>query len=142
MDCPNCRLVNPATALQCDCGYDFKSRNLLEVKLRSSNAPAVNGASIRLLVRIAVIVLIVLAGALKGLSRKETAVTDLLRETAFQRFKARGKEDRITDPAVGFIERFHGGCVDEAYSENKEAGFEIARTRYMACMEKAFRERP
>ena len=23
--CPNCRLVNPANAIQCDCGYDFLS---------------------------------------------------------------------------------------------------------------------
>ena len=23
--CPNCRLVNPAEALRCDCGYDFST---------------------------------------------------------------------------------------------------------------------
>jgi membrane-bound acyltransferase YfiQ involved in biofilm formation len=26
MDCPRCKLVNPDTALRCDCGYDFESK--------------------------------------------------------------------------------------------------------------------
>jgi hypothetical protein len=26
MECPNCRLFNPATAQRCDCGFDFASR--------------------------------------------------------------------------------------------------------------------
>jgi hypothetical protein len=26
MNCPNCGLINPETALMCDCGYDFPSR--------------------------------------------------------------------------------------------------------------------
>src|SRR5262245_35671390 len=25
MKCPNCKLINPDTALRCDCGYDFQS---------------------------------------------------------------------------------------------------------------------
>jgi hypothetical protein len=25
MECPNCHLINPDTALRCDCGYDFRS---------------------------------------------------------------------------------------------------------------------
>lgn len=25
MNCPQCRLINPDTALRCDCGYDFPS---------------------------------------------------------------------------------------------------------------------
>ncbi len=24
MDCPKCHLINPESALRCDCGYDFK----------------------------------------------------------------------------------------------------------------------
>ena len=30
MDCPNCRLVNPNTALRCDCGYDFQTGKIKE----------------------------------------------------------------------------------------------------------------
>src|SRR5258708_4750582 len=28
MECPNCRLINPAEAMRCDCGYDFASGQL------------------------------------------------------------------------------------------------------------------
>ena len=28
MDCPRCGLINPNTALRCDCGYDFDSKTV------------------------------------------------------------------------------------------------------------------
>ena len=28
MKCPNCGLINPDSALRCDCGYDFKSKSI------------------------------------------------------------------------------------------------------------------
>ena len=28
MNCPTCGLINPDTALRCDCGYDFASREV------------------------------------------------------------------------------------------------------------------
>jgi hypothetical protein len=30
MKCPKCDLINPATALRCDCGYDFLSKEVEE----------------------------------------------------------------------------------------------------------------
>ena len=30
MDCPRCNLVNPPTAERCDCGYDFRTGQVLE----------------------------------------------------------------------------------------------------------------
>ena len=28
MDCPNCKWVNPPTAVRCDCGYDFQMHTI------------------------------------------------------------------------------------------------------------------
>jgi hypothetical protein len=28
MECPRCRLINPDTAVRCDCGYDFESKTV------------------------------------------------------------------------------------------------------------------
>ena len=36
MDCPNCRLVNPKTAMRCDCGYDFESSEIAQPYLRTT----------------------------------------------------------------------------------------------------------
>jgi hypothetical protein len=36
MKCPNCRLINPNTALRCDCGYDFESGTIKESYLQTS----------------------------------------------------------------------------------------------------------
>ena len=33
--CPHCRLINPDTALRCDCGYDFSSGTLKESHLKA-----------------------------------------------------------------------------------------------------------
>lgn len=36
MDCPNCRLVNPKTAMRCDCGYDFEPSEIAQPYLRTT----------------------------------------------------------------------------------------------------------
>lgn len=28
MTCPHCKLINPPSAIRCDCGYDFKLRSV------------------------------------------------------------------------------------------------------------------
>ena len=28
MDCPRCKLISPATAQRCDCGYDFETKTV------------------------------------------------------------------------------------------------------------------
>ena len=35
MDCPRCRLTNPASAQRCDCGYDFETRTVKRPYLES-----------------------------------------------------------------------------------------------------------
>jgi hypothetical protein len=37
MDCPKCGLVNPASALRCDCGYDFPSEKMQTPYLSASD---------------------------------------------------------------------------------------------------------
>jgi uncharacterized RDD family membrane protein YckC len=39
MQCPNCGLLNPPTALRCDCGYDFPSRSMKASYARKLHPP-------------------------------------------------------------------------------------------------------
>src|SRR5262245_3303052 len=41
MKCPNCGLVNPGTAIRCDCGYDFTSGTV-----KDSHTPQTSDASL------------------------------------------------------------------------------------------------
>ena len=38
MKCPNCGLINPDSALRCDCGYDFPSATMKESYLTSGTS--------------------------------------------------------------------------------------------------------
>ena len=42
MDCPHCKLINPDTALRCDCGYDFQLKTMKQSYLggKSPSEPA------------------------------------------------------------------------------------------------------
>ncbi len=46
MRCPECRLINPETALRCDCGYDFASGSKKESYLVKKELPTGNLASL------------------------------------------------------------------------------------------------
>jgi uncharacterized RDD family membrane protein YckC len=43
--CPKCGLLNPPTALRCDCGWDFARNTMKESYLKSTIAPPANLAS-------------------------------------------------------------------------------------------------
>ena len=43
-DCPNCKLVNPDSALRCDCGYDFPTGNLEHSYLTHKDKKMAGGA--------------------------------------------------------------------------------------------------
>jgi hypothetical protein len=36
MTCPKCKLLNPDSALRCDCGYDFQTRTIQESSLKAA----------------------------------------------------------------------------------------------------------
>ena len=37
--CPNCQLINPPSALRCDCGYDFETGTMQQSYLRQRQMP-------------------------------------------------------------------------------------------------------
>jgi len=43
-DCPNCKLINPDSALRCDCGYDFPTGNLERSYLTAKDKKLAGGA--------------------------------------------------------------------------------------------------
>lgn len=43
-DCPNCKLINPDSAIRCDCGYDFPSGNLEHSYLTHKEKKLAGGA--------------------------------------------------------------------------------------------------
>src|SRR5450432_584305 len=45
MECPLCRLINPASSGRCDCGYNFKTQSMEEL----SRPDLPDGAALRLL---------------------------------------------------------------------------------------------
>lgn len=146
MDCPNCRLVNPASALRCDCGYDFKSRRLERSHFGGQGqegTTAATSGSERLLIRFLLALVVVVPGIWKLSSTpRDSATGQILRQWAYDRFSTTKKKDRITDPAIAFVDKFHDSCLEESDAGSKEAAFGAVRDQYKDCMEKAFRERP
>ena len=43
-DCPNCKLINPDSALRCDCGYDFPTGALEHSYLTDKDKKLAGGA--------------------------------------------------------------------------------------------------
>jgi hypothetical protein len=43
--CPRCKLINPASAQRCDCGYDFSTKTIKQSYLGPKDSPAHQSAS-------------------------------------------------------------------------------------------------
>ena len=47
MKCINCGLINPETALRCDCGYDFATQSMMASYVPGYESPVCTEYSIR-----------------------------------------------------------------------------------------------
>ena len=72
MDCPNCKLVNPPEAERCDCGFDFKTREMKKSYLTDRDKRLLAGPA-----RLGAIALLLITGArvlFMGYRDKENSV--------------------------------------------------------------------
>jgi len=65
MKCPNCRLINPDTALRCDCGYDFQSKRIEESYFKEKTQKPTNMRAVYA-IQIAMVCLAVIRAAAEG----------------------------------------------------------------------------
>ncbi len=84
MNCPNCGLINPPSALRCDCGFDFVSRSIQasyadQAKIREGQSQSdVDQAKSMMLWHLIIVEILLTIGLIGSLAAPEPKVPAII----------------------------------------------------------------